>query len=376
MMNPSTKPQLVSRALKHALLAACGLLASAAVTFAGSSCVLPTLAQQPFNPPIRIQMADGTNGITVNATGSPASFVNVTLANVPGGFTVTNGTYLAWCIEAAMPLCPREVPDCLTSIYKPILIDSYDSASLAIAGISTGNWDKVNYIINNKQLWAMAGYNVSEIQAAIWRLVGFDAFEEASILSGSYGFGFPAGSAANVTAIVNTAMANGLNFMPAPGQVLAVVLYLPANLQDEVNDPYRNQEGQPIFIEVPCPVGPGTGTPGYWKNHPNAWPVQIIRIGGINYTKAQAIKFMQSGDGDKTLTLFRALVCAKLNVLVGNDGSCVATTITAADLWMSQYPVGSRVKAGGATSPWRTGEPLYLKLDQYNNGLLCAPHRN
>jgi hypothetical protein len=34
------------------------------------------------------------------------------------------------------------------------------------------------------------------------------------------------------------------------------------------------------------------------------------------------------------------------------------------------------VKAGGATSPWRTGEPLYLKLDAYNNGLLCAPHRD
>ena len=34
------------------------------------------------------------------------------------------------------------------------------------------------------------------------------------------------------------------------------------------------------------------------------------------------------------------------------------------------------VKAGGKTSPWRTGEPLYLELDAYNNGYLCAPLRS
>src|SRR4051794_26153743 len=34
---------------------------------------------------------------------------------------------------------------------------------------------------------------------------------------------------------------------------------------------------------------PGTGTPGYWKNHPEAWPTQTITIGGGTYTKAAAI---------------------------------------------------------------------------------------
>ena len=34
---------------------------------------------------------------------------------------------------------------------------------------------------------------------------------------------------------------------------------------------------------------PGTGTPGYWKNHPGAWLVQTIVVGGVEYTKAQAI---------------------------------------------------------------------------------------
>ena len=124
-------------------------------------------------------------------------------------------------------------------------------------------------------------------------------------------------------------------------------------------------------------TAPGTGTPGYWKNHPDAWPVDEITIGGETYTKGEAIKWMKQPDKkDKTITMFRALVCAKLNGLIGNDDSCVADTIDEADTWMATNgPVGSGVKAGGKDSPWRDGEPLYLMLDDYNNGLLCAPSR-
>ncbi|MBC7237315.1 MAG: hypothetical protein H5T69_15850 [Chloroflexi bacterium] len=133
-----------------------------------------------------------------------------------------------------------------------------------------------------------------------------------------------------------------------------------------------------IVVEVPCAEGPGVGTPGYWKNHPEAWPVNSIGIGGVSYSKEAAIAFMgKPNKGDVTYIMFRALVAAQLNVLMGNEDSCIAATIAAADAWMATYgPVGSRVKAGGKNSPWRTGEPLYMQLDAYNNGLLCAPHRD
>jgi len=122
---------------------------------------------------------------------------------------------------------------------------------------------------------------------------------------------------------------------------------------------------------------PGTGTPGYWMNHPEAWPVEGITIGGKLYTNAHAIALMKkSTTTDVTYILFQALVAAKLNVLIGNDPSCIEGTIAEADAWMTAYPVGSKVKAGGKNSPWRTGEPLYLKLDSYNNGLDCAPSRD
>jgi hypothetical protein len=77
---------------------------------------------------------------------------------------------------------------------------------------------------------------------------------------------------------------------------------------------------------------------------------------------------------DKTTTMFAQLVAAKLSVMIGNDGSCVNPTIAAADMWMATYgPVGSNVAGGSAA--WAAGAPLEQTLDSYNNGLLCAPHR-
>jgi hypothetical protein len=127
----------------------------------------------------------------------------------------------------------------------------------------------------------------------------------------------------------------------------------------------------------PPPPSPGTGTHGYWKNHPEAWPVDEIVIGGTTYTKDEAIGLMRSPEkGDKTYTVFRALVAAKLNGLIGNDTSCIEDAIAAADEWLSDHPPGSGVKAGGKNSPWRDAEPLCEKLDAYNNGQLCAPARD
>jgi hypothetical protein len=119
---------------------------------------------------------------------------------------------------------------------------------------------------------------------------------------------------------------------------------------------------------------PGTGTPGYWKNHPEAWPATVVTLGGVAYSQAQALAFMDTPGKDKTLTMFSSLLSAKLNVLAGNDSSCVASTIEAADAWMTTYPAGSNVKA--ASLAWKLGEPLHRLMDNYNNGMLCAPHRD
>ena len=35
-----------------------------------------------------------------------------------------------------------------------------------------------------------------------------------------------------------------------------------------------------------------------------------------------------------------------------------------------------RVERESTRDEWTIGEPLHMQMDRYNNGLLCAPHRN
>jgi hypothetical protein len=117
---------------------------------------------------------------------------------------------------------------------------------------------------------------------------------------------------------------------------------------------------------------PGTGTLGYWKNHPAAWP-NGVTIAGVHYSTDQAIWWMQRINKDRTTQMFAQLVAAKLNVAIGNDSSCIGSTISFADSWLTTYPIGSNVS--GSSAAWVIGEPYHNQLDAYNNGLLCAPHR-
>jgi hypothetical protein len=121
---------------------------------------------------------------------------------------------------------------------------------------------------------------------------------------------------------------------------------------------------------------PGTGTPGYWKNHPEAWTVLKITVGGIEYTQAQAISWLGKVGKNKLTTMFSSLVPAMLNVKIGNQDSCVSETIAEANVWMATYgPLGVNTVLA-SSSAWAVGEPMHMLMDAYNNGLLCAKHRN
>ena len=69
--------------------------------------------------------------------------------------------------------------------------------------------------------------------------------------------------------------------------------------------------------------------------------------------------------------MFASLVSAMLNVQVGND----STAIGAGNAWMAAYgPAGKGVAA--SSYAWKIGEPVHRQMDNYNNGMLCAPHRD
>lgn len=123
-------------------------------------------------------------------------------------------------------------------------------------------------------------------------------------------------------------------------------------------------------------------TPGYWKNHPDAWPVESITIGEITYLKGDAIAIMQQPvKRDKSYTMFDALVAAKLNQANGcNPASDIVNTIRGANRWMKIYKLGGTIEASSNawqedfifyTLKYPSGEAMQEKLDAFNNGYYC-----
>jgi hypothetical protein len=130
--------------------------------------------------------------------------------------------------------------------------------------------------------------------------------------------------------------------------------------------------GNPVDVLVPTTsTTGGIKTWGWWRSNSNSWPVQVITVGGVTYSKSSAIALLGSSGNDLCIRIARELIAAKLNVFVGNASSCITATIAAADAWLNVYPVGT-------TSPnTTTGSPIYDALKNYNQGQTdCANGNN
>jgi len=115
-----------------------------------------------------------------------------------------------------------------------------------------------------------------------------------------------------------------------------------------------------------------TFTQGYWKTHPEAWPVNSLTLGTVNYTKAQLLLILgQPSKGNGLIILAHQLIAAKLNIASGADPTPVAATIAAADAQIGNLvvpPIGT-----GFLDPDDTAANAQI-LDSYNNGNLGVPH--
>ncbi len=107
---------------------------------------------------------------------------------------------------------------------------------------------------------------------------------------------------------------------------------------------------------------------GYWKNHPNSWPVNTLTVGGRSYSINELIKILETHPkkGDATYILAHQLIAAKLNVAIGCPPPIVNGTnlIEKADELLREYPLGSRPSKNVKTAMTTLAE----KLDDYNNG--------
>ncbi|MCX7826185.1 MAG: hypothetical protein N2689_11595, partial [Verrucomicrobiae bacterium] len=79
-------------------------------------------------------------------------------------------------------------------------------------------------------------------------------------------------------------------------------------------------------------------SPGYWKNHPCAWPVDSLTLGTKTYTKAELLKIMSMPKGgDASLILAYQLIAAKLNLLSGADPTLIGPLVSDGDALLSKY---------------------------------------
>ncbi|UCH32048.1 MAG: hypothetical protein JSV05_01240 [Candidatus Bathyarchaeota archaeon] len=126
------------------------------------------------------------------------SYFDTHLSNVPGGYDVTNGSYLGWCVDRRYTI-PRG-----PTTHEVMLYSSLDPDSLP-EDIKFEEWDMINYILNHKQ------GSMMDIQEAIWYFIN---------MVNGYGVSTP-----EAQAMVDDALANGAGFMPNPCEIVAIICY-------------------------------------------------------------------------------------------------------------------------------------------------------
>jgi hypothetical protein len=126
---------------------------------------------------------------------------------------------------------------------------------------------------------------------------------------------------------------------------------------------------------MPC-VGGGscTYTQGYWRNHPDAWPVTSLTIGTVTYQVAELMAILDNpAQGNGLVILAHQLISVKLNIANGADPSVVQQTVTDADNMIAALiipPIGNRYLPPGQT------DNLTETLTEYNEGTIGPGHCN
>jgi hypothetical protein len=126
---------------------------------------------------------------------------------------------------------------------------------------------------------------------------------------------------------------------------------------------------------LPCVGGSScTYTQGYWRNHPDAWPVTSLTIGTVTYQAAELMAILDNpAQGNGLVILAHQLIAAKLNIANGADPSAVQQAVTDAENMIGSLvvpPIGN-----GYLSPDETGS-LTETLTEYNEGTIGPGHCN
>lgn len=117
--------------------------------------------------------------------------------------------------------------------------------------------------------------------------------------------------------------------------------------------------------------GACTFTQGYWKNHPEAWPVSSLLLGQVSYSSAQLGAILRTEvANDGLMILAHQLIAAKLNIAFGAPDASIADAIASADALIGNMVVGVDTLHSSVTSN------LATELDAFNNSELADDECN
>jgi len=117
-----------------------------------------------------------------------------------------------------------------------------------------------------------------------------------------------------------------------------------------------------------------TYTIGYWKNHPEAWPVTGLTLGTVFYTNAELLSILGNPvAGNGLISLAYQLIAAKLNIAQGADPSAASAAIATADGLIGSLMVPPVLGSTDFLAPGTTSATTQI-LDDYNNGIIGPGH--
>lgn len=112
-------------------------------------------------------------------------------------------------------------------------------------------------------------------------------------------------------------------------------------------------------------------TPGYWKTHPDTWPVKELVLGKMTYAVEELLALLETPTkGDASMILAHQLIAAKLNVAHGSDPMPVNGTIVDADSLFGSFEGKLPYEVKTSSTIGQKMVDNAEVLDNYNNGFL------
>ncbi len=149
--------------------------------------------------------------------------------------------------------------------------------------------------------------------------------------------------------------------------------YLIRTFAHASGDYLKSDFSTPIVAETAaCAPEACTLTQGYWKTHPEAWPVQELALGTTTYPEDQLLAILGTEvEGNGLLTLAHQLIAAKLNGLMG-----AATTEGDQDIADADALIGALVAppVGDGWLATADVDALVQALTALNQGEAGTPH--